>query len=219
MSQTVISSTGESIAKPAKPASGKQRILHAAETLFAKRGFLEVSAAEIAKEAGVAHGLLFHHFGSMEELYAEVTRQAAASMDAAQLHSFRGKTARQQIESFLVAHMRAIKQRKGDALFRSRVLNASINNGAISQIWEASRHRAIDKLFDVLGVAQPTKKMRVCLRAWIGFHDQLVVGWVTERTLTQAEVLAWTLRQLDQLASEILGVELDQVVAPTCDGV
>lgn len=211
MNQTAALSSRKATAKAPKAPSGKQRILDAAESLFARHGFPEVSAAEIAKQAGVAHGLLFHHFGSMDELYAEVSRTAAQSMDAAQLHAFRGKTARLQIASFLRAHMRAIKQREGDALFRSRSLNTSVS-GTITQIWEASRQRAIDKLFEVLGIASPTEKMRVCLRAWIAFHDQLVAGWLTEKTLTQAEVLDWTLRQLDQLAQNILGADLDKAI-------
>ena len=213
MSQILNSSSHKPARKTSKAPSGKQRILCAAEGLFAKRGFLDVSAAEIAKEAGVAHGLLFHHFGSMEELYADVTRMAATSMDAAQLHSFRGKTARQQIASFLRAHMRAVKHREGDAVFRARSLNTSVN-GTITQIWEASRQRAIDKLFDELGVTNPTTKMRVCLRAWIAFHDQLVIGWLTDKILTQAEVLNWTLSQLDQLALNILGADLDRATLP-----
>ncbi len=194
-----------------KRTSGKQRVLEAAESLFGSRGFLGVSAAEIAREAGVAHGLLFHHFGSMEELYAEVTRAAAQRMDAAQLTSFRGNTAREQVASFLRSHMRAVKQREGDALFRARARDAAVSS-TVAQIWESSRQRAIDRVFEVLRIDKPSKKMRVCLRAWIGFHDQLVLGWLAERSLSESEVVEWTLRQLDVVASEVLGVELGRPV-------
>lgn len=182
--------------------------MEAAERLFAVRGFLDVSAAEIAKEAGVAHGLLFHHFGSMEDLYAEVSRAAAQRMDDAQLMSFRGKTAREQVTSFMRAHMRAIKMREGDSIFRARDQNAGLS-GKINQIWESSRQRAMDRIFEVLGVEAPTRKMRVGLRAWIGFHDQLVLGWLADRSLSESEVLEWTMRQLDHLACEVLAVDLD----------
>lgn len=187
--------------------SGKRRVLEAAEKLFALGGFLGVSAAEIAKEAGVAHGLLFHHFGSMEELYGEVSRVAAQKMDEAQLKSFRGRTAREQINSFLRAHMRAVKQRQGDALFRARALDAAVSS-TVSQIWEASRQLAIDRVLEVLGVDSPSKKLRLCLRAWIGFHDQLVIGWLGDRVITQAEVLDLTLGQLDCLAMTIPEIDL-----------
>lgn len=195
-------------AKPARASGGRQRLLEAAERLFATRGYQSVSAAEIAREAGVAHGLLFHHFGSMEELYAEVSRAAASRMDETQLAAFKGSTPREQVAAFLRAHMRAVKQRQGDAVFRPRALGTAVAS-TVAEVWEESRQRAIEQLLQVLGVQAPTKKMRLCLRAWIGFHDQLVLGWLSDRSLTEREVLDWTLTQLDHLARDILGVQLD----------
>lgn len=197
----------------AKPSSGKLRILEVAERLFARNGFLGVSASEIAREAGVAHGLLFHHFGSMEELYAEVTRIAAQRMDEVQLGSFRGKTARHQMASFLRAHLRSVKERQGDALFRARSQNLAIN-ATVARIWEDSRQHAIDRICEVLGIEQPGSKVRICLRGWIGFHDQLVLGWLAEQALSEAEVLEWTLQQLHHLARDALHVDLDREVKP-----
>lgn len=194
---------------PTKKASGKERLLDAAETLFSRNGFPEVSAAAIAKEAGVAHGLLFHHFGSMEALYAEVSRTAVRRMDEVQLNAFRGTTVREQIGSFLRAHMRVIMQRQGDAVFRARSFDVA-GSGEVAEVWNTSRLRAIERIFEVLGIAAPSKKMRVCLRAWIGFYDQLVLGWIADRSLKESEVIEWSLRQLDHLAAEVLCVELER---------
>lgn len=207
---TLRSASPKKEALAEKP-SGRQRVLETAERLFSERGFLGVSASEIAKEAGVAHGLLFHHFGSMEELYGQVTRVLAERMDEVQMASFRGRTAREQIASFLRAHMRAIKLRKGDAVFRARSLDANVSS-AVAQIWEASRQKAIDRIFEAVGIAEPTRRTRVCLRAWIGFHDQLVAGWIAERSISEADVLEWTMMQLDQLASHVLDVDLNRPV-------
>lgn len=195
-----------------RPPSGKQRILDAADRLFASRGFTDVSAAEIVREAGVAHGLLFHHFGSMEALYADVSRAAAQRMNETQLASFRGSTARKQVASFLRAHLKAVKDRQGDALFRARSHNLAIN-ATIADIWEASRQQAIDRICDVLGMGEPTRKARACLRAWVGFHDQLVIAWLADRSVSEAEVLGCTLRQLDHLAEEEFAVDLDREVS------
>jgi len=46
----------------------KERILDAALKLFVENGIDATSTAKIAKEAGVASGLIFHHFGSKENL-------------------------------------------------------------------------------------------------------------------------------------------------------
>jgi AcrR family transcriptional regulator len=209
MSDSAIRPTRQKKAPSEKPPSGKQRVLEAAERLFASRGFLDVSAAEIVREAGVAHGLLFHHFGSMEDLYAEVSRMAAQRMGESQLDSFRGKTAREQVASFLRAHLKAVKQRQGDSLFRARSHNLAINS-KVAEIWEGSRQQAIDRICEVLAISAPTKGVRACLRAWIGFHDQLVLAWLSDRSVSETEVLEWTLRQLDHLAVDVLAVDLER---------
>ena len=46
--------------------SRKEAILEAATQLFAQRGFSATSTSAIAKEAGVAEGLIFHHFKTKE---------------------------------------------------------------------------------------------------------------------------------------------------------
>ncbi len=46
----------------------KESILHAARSLFAEKGFDGTSTAEIAERAGVAHGTVFHHFKTKENL-------------------------------------------------------------------------------------------------------------------------------------------------------
>ena len=55
--------------------STRQRILEAAEPLFAKRGFSGVSMRSIADAAGVLLGVLPYHFGTKEALYRSIWEQ------------------------------------------------------------------------------------------------------------------------------------------------
>jgi AcrR family transcriptional regulator len=50
----------------------KEKILFTAMQLFARNGFHKTSAALIAREAGISHGLMFYHFGSKEGLLKEI---------------------------------------------------------------------------------------------------------------------------------------------------
>lgn len=55
-------------------------ILDAALTEFAEKGFERASTNAIAAEAGVAKGLVFHYFGSKEELFLSVLDDVIAHL-------------------------------------------------------------------------------------------------------------------------------------------
>ncbi len=58
----------------------RERILAAAERLFAERGFDHTSTALIAAEARVPQGLIFYHFKTKMELLLAVIREDQASL-------------------------------------------------------------------------------------------------------------------------------------------
>lgn len=57
------------------PDEKRARILAAATRLFAEQGFRQTATAQIAEEAGVSEGIVFHHFGSKKKLLAEVAAE------------------------------------------------------------------------------------------------------------------------------------------------
>ena len=50
-------------------------ILDAAVSVFARKGYHTSRVGDIAEEAGIAHGLLYHYFGSKEEVLETVFRE------------------------------------------------------------------------------------------------------------------------------------------------
>ena len=53
----------------------RKQILDAAVRVFARRGYHGSRVGDIAEEAGVAHGLLYHYFASKEEVLQTVFRE------------------------------------------------------------------------------------------------------------------------------------------------
>jgi len=81
-------------------ATGEKRclILDAAVRVFARRGFHTSRVGDIAEEAGVSHGLLYHYFSSKDELLETIFREtwdevltAIAAVEAS------GEPAREQL--------------------------------------------------------------------------------------------------------------------------
>jgi TetR/AcrR family transcriptional regulator, fatty acid metabolism regulator protein len=61
--------------RPGGSEEKRQRILGAAVRVFARRGYHTSRVGDIAEEAGVAHGLLYHYFGSKDEVLETVFRE------------------------------------------------------------------------------------------------------------------------------------------------
>lgn len=57
----------------------KEQILQAALLVFARRGMVAAKISDIAKEAGLSHGLVYHYFTSKEEIFSTLVRRATNS--------------------------------------------------------------------------------------------------------------------------------------------
>jgi AcrR family transcriptional regulator len=62
--------------------ASRDKILDAAEGLFARRGFAGIGLREVAEVAGLGKSSLFHHFRSKAELYAAVVGRILDVFDA-----------------------------------------------------------------------------------------------------------------------------------------
>ena len=67
--------------------STKQRILNAAEKLFADHGFAAASLRRVTADAGVNLAAVNYHFGSKESLIEEVFRRRLDELNANRIKS------------------------------------------------------------------------------------------------------------------------------------
>src|SRR3954447_24543249 len=59
-------------------AERRDQILDAANSLFAERGYEDVSVEDIASSAGVTRGLVHHYFGGRKEVYVALLERLGA---------------------------------------------------------------------------------------------------------------------------------------------
>lgn len=62
----------------------REHLIAAAERLVARRGTVGLTVRDIAREAGVADGVLYNHFADKEELLAHAVHAHARTVEAAQ---------------------------------------------------------------------------------------------------------------------------------------
>ncbi|MFC3834581.1 MULTISPECIES: TetR/AcrR family transcriptional regulator [Deinococcus] len=97
-----------------RPADDPQRratILRAAQTCFAQAGFHRTTMRAVARQAGLAEGTLYHHFGSKDDLllglFGALGAQARDSLDPAALAAL---NLRDFLRAFLAAPLTALAQ-------------------------------------------------------------------------------------------------------------
>ncbi len=57
------------------PEGSRERILAAAAEVFARSGFHGARVADIAEQAGIAYGLVYHHFHNKEDILAAIYQE------------------------------------------------------------------------------------------------------------------------------------------------
>jgi AcrR family transcriptional regulator len=89
-----------------RPESRPEEIAEAGLRLFGARGYLNVTVDDIAREAGVTKGAVYHHFDGKEDLLAaavELHFRRTFERGGAQRPASAGETAKSRIEALLWA--------------------------------------------------------------------------------------------------------------------
>lgn len=104
---------------PSPPASSSHdRILHAAKTLFAARGYENASTAAIARMAGTSESQLIKHFGSKEGLLEAIFDDGWGRMSSG-LSALEGTSGRQRLRATMNLILSSLQ---GDAELKELML-------------------------------------------------------------------------------------------------
>jgi AcrR family transcriptional regulator len=167
-----------------KPAPDKRRlILDAAVRVFARQGFHACRVSDIADEAGVAYGLVYHYFASKEEvldtLFLErwnVMLDVIRQVDAEQI-PVRDKF--MAIASFIVESYRHHPDVMKVIIVEVTRAANSFGQTHLGQIREA--YELIGEIVtraQAEGVFKPEIEARFAAMAFYGAIEQLLTGWI-----------------------------------------
>ncbi len=126
----------------------RERIFDAGLLLFARKGIYATSVTEIAREAGISLGLLYHYFASKEELFAELVNMALKGSADALMSCGQGETnASDQIRLISKMICRTLQRDDKTAYYFLLMLQAGLAGDSISVLGRA--------VIDTAGFAQP----------------------------------------------------------------
>ena len=146
--------------------------------LFSTRPYDEVSIDELAKEAGISKGLLYHYFPTKHHFYVATVRAAARQL----LERTATPETMDPVERLgagLDAYLDYVL-RHGPAY--EALLRSGVGADAeVTRIVEETREAMCARLVEGAPVDASSALVRVAVRGWLGFCEAAVLEWLTKR--------------------------------------
>jgi AcrR family transcriptional regulator len=165
-------------------AAEKRRvILDAAVRVFARQGFHTCRVSDIADEAGVAYGLVYHYFSSKEQILDtlflerwDVMLQAIAEADAS------GRPPREKL--YAIASFIIDSYRHDPELMKVIIVEVTRAANSFGQTHFAKIREAYELIADIVADAQSrgdfkdTVTPQFAALAFYGAIEQVLTGWI-----------------------------------------
>ena len=188
------------------PERRREQLLDLGVRLLATRSLDELSVDDLAEEAGVSRGLLYHYFGGKQEFREAVCRRAAADLVARTAPPSEGEPAARLLASMAAYLDYVVDNFQG---YVSLVRGAAGGNAALRQVYDEARAALTDRVFstDLDGEVVPdTPATRLVVRGWAAYAEELVLAWIADPgEVTRDDLLAILASSLPALVAAVNG--------------
>jgi TetR/AcrR family fatty acid metabolism transcriptional regulator len=185
----------------------RERILEAAERLFAEKGFHETAMDEIVRASKVSKGGVYFHFPSKEELFfALLDKLADALQREVQREIARRRGAVAKIQGALEVVLRTLTSQRHLAqiiLRQGHGLGPSFERKRL-EIYSRFARLIKENLDEALAEGSiPPINTEITAYAWLGAINELVLRWIYTG---QPDPLTQTLPTLQELFLRGIGI-------------
>jgi AcrR family transcriptional regulator len=184
----------------------RAQILACARRLFSERNYDAVSTTDIAREAGVARGLLHHYFGTKRDLYLEVVRSLMRMPSNPVPLQSPGRGLAVVISESVERWLQMLERNRGTwlAAIGGRGLG---RDPEVEAILDQARDRAADRLIEALQTSEGSQapaELRATIRAYSGFAEAASVEWLERDRLTRGQMKALLIQGFLSIVQDVL---------------
>ena len=162
----------------------RRQLLEAGERIFGERSYDEVSMSDIAKEAGISKGLLYHYFPSKKELF-RATLEAAASTLAIQVDPDLSLPPQDRVAQSLDAYLDWIESHTAGYV---RLLEDASRITEARELLTSVREETAQMIASQAVDGDPPRTLVTAALGWLWFMDGVCLDWIARRHMTRAQV-------------------------------
>lgn len=168
--------------------------------MLSTRPLDQVAIDEIAAEAGISRGLLFHYFPTKRDFHVAVV-QAAADDLCARTEPDPAAPPAERLRGSLEAFVDYVSENR-DA-YVSLLRGTAGGDPALRAVIDATRSRFAGRVLGGLGVADPAPpRLRLAARAWVAFTEEATLDWLAHEDLGRKELI----ELLDESLAALLAI-------------
>lgn len=173
-----------------EPDARREQILQCAIRLFGERPYAAVSTVDIAREAGIARGLLNHYFGTKRDLYLEVVRRLVLP-EQVDLVVPDGATLDERVDICVDWFLDAVGEH-GKTFVAVTGAEGVGDDPEIEKIMFEADNVAAQRVLEAMGLADSphNDKQRAVIRAYGGMAKASVREWVRHGSLSRSDLKA-----------------------------
>jgi AcrR family transcriptional regulator len=189
------------------PEARRAQLIGLGVQMLATRTLDELSVEEIAAQAGISRGLLFHYFSSKQDFHIEVARAAAASL-LARTEPDTSRAPLDALQGALSAFIDYVEENPDS--YKSLVRGAASGDAELRAIFTDTRATLARRITDVvreLGFELSPRAV-LAVQGWVGYVEECVIQWIDTRTITREELLPMLTKALP---SVVLAASDEQV--------
>ena len=171
------------MASKAPPIDKRRQILDAAIRVFARQGFHATRVSDIADEAGVAYGLVYHYFRSKDEVLNELfVERWSLLLSAIEETDRAGETPRQKLAA--VAGFIVDSYRHDPELMKVIIVEVTRAANSFGRTHLPEIRRAYQSIAKIVEDGQTAGAFRVDIApmfasmSFYGAIEQLLSGWI-----------------------------------------
>jgi len=171
-----------------EPDARREQILQCAIRLFGERPYAAVSTIDIAREAGIARGLLNHYFGTKRDLYLVVVRQMVLPEEV-DLVVPDGATLDERVDICVEWFLDAVGEH-GKTFVAVTGAEGVGDDPEIEKIMFEADNVAAQRVLEAMGLGESphNEQQRAVIRAYGGMAKAAVREWIRHGSLSRAEL-------------------------------